>query len=54
MEIYARWESSSQNKSDDIMKLLPLGLIAVMFGGLALIEFGRMKSGGGLWQKKKK
>jgi len=55
IEIYAKWEDSTSNKLDNIVKLIPLGLIAVMFVIFFIIEVKRIKNGGGgLWQKKRK
>lgn len=42
-EIYAKWQDSEQNKRDDIIKLLPLGVIAVLFVILFVIEVRRMR-----------
>ena len=54
IEIYAKWEDSSSNKLDNVIKLIPLGLIAVMFVVFLIIEVKRIKNGGdGLWQKKR-
>lgn len=53
IEIYAKWEERQQNRFGDVMKLLPIAVIAVLFVGLVIFEFKRSRNGGGgVWQKK--
>lgn len=55
IEIYVKWEPSLSNKTDDIIKLIPIVLIAVMFVIFFVIELRRIRNGGGgIWQKKTK
>ena len=42
-EIYAKWQDNRSNKTDDIIKLLPLAVIAVIFMFLFLVEIQRIK-----------
>ncbi len=43
IEIYAKWEDSLSNKIDNIIKLIPLGIIVVMFIALFVVDVIRMK-----------
>ena len=43
IEIYAKWEVKSTNKVKQLLKLAPLGCIAIMGIGLVWVEFKRMK-----------
>lgn len=43
IEIYAKWETKSTNKIKQILKLAPLGCIAIIGVGLVWIEFKRMR-----------
>lgn len=55
IEIYPVLEESVSNKTEDIIKLIPIVIISVMFIVLFVIEFKRIRNGGGgIWQKKRK
>ncbi len=43
IEIYARWQDSTSNRLDNIVKLLPLGVFAVMFAAVVSVAVVRMK-----------
>ena len=42
-EIYAKWQDSAYKKTEQIVKLIPIGIIAVIFLILFFIEFKRIK-----------
>ena len=43
IEIYAKWQDKPTKKLDQLLKLVPLGVIAVMGVGLLWIEMKRLK-----------
>ena len=43
IEIYAKWEDTASNKADDILKLIPLGVISLLGLALLLAECRRNK-----------
>ena len=47
IEIYAKWEKSRQNKIDDVFKLIPIVFISILFIVFLVIEFRRIRNGGG-------
>ena len=49
---YAKWEDKGKLEFDDIIKLAPIGIIAVMFLILLLVAVKQAKSGGdGIWKR---
>ena len=46
VQIYAKWQDTMTNDISQLMKLLPLGVIAVIGVGLAWVAFKRMRKSG--------
>ncbi len=44
IEIYAKWEDSASNKIDKLWKLMPLGIIAVLFVAVFWVGIKRIRS----------
>lgn len=44
--VCAKWEDSASNKLDNIIKIVPIGVMAVMFIGLFVVEVKRIKRNG--------
>lgn len=47
VEVFAKWEEAPAKKNGQIMKILPVCMIAVMGAGLVLVEFNR-------WRKRRR
>ncbi|MDD6478699.1 MAG: CotH kinase family protein [Oscillospiraceae bacterium] len=52
IEVYAKWEEKGKIELDDIIKLAPIGIIAVMFLILLFVAVKQTKNGGdGIWKR---
>ncbi len=43
VEVYAKWQEKTSEKVKDLIKLAPLGAIAVLFCGLCIVEFRKYR-----------